>query len=170
MAWRAKVVGGVLLMLVLWAPPAVADDASLLAAYNGHQPEMEAAIHEYKRAERAARRGSVTDEELNAIVAANGHIDQVLTAIAGDVQAQAPSSEHGAKAQAAALHEIALWQLANQYENRAIAASVAGRVSECKRWWRRSNRAVKQAMREVRRVRRAFRAVGLTSPRDGVGA
>jgi hypothetical protein len=103
------------------------------------------------------------------VIDANNQMNQVLGVIAGEVQAQVPSTDDGRKAQAAALREIGLWQLANDYESRGLTEELARHFRQAARWAKRSNRVFGRYRREVRRVRAAFRAAGLKSPRLGVG-
>src|SRR4051812_40521112 len=83
-----KAVGIALVGLACGASPAAADDASLLVAYNGHQPELEQAMDEYSGVIRQVRNHQATDDQFRALITANSHIDGVLRVIASEVRHQ----------------------------------------------------------------------------------
>ena len=165
-----KAVGTALALLAIAASPAAADDASLLAAYNGHQPELDQAMNEYTAIVDQVKNHQATDDQFRGLISANAHIDQVLRVIAGEIRAQAPSTKHGARAKKHALREIALWILANNWEDRAFNAAITDHDDQYDRLYRRADRAANRAVREARRVHAEFKAVGLKAPRNGVGA
>jgi PAS domain-containing protein len=169
MARRTKAVVLALLVYLAVAAPAAADDASLLAAYNGHQQGLQEAMDQYRNTLDAIRPSGATKHQLRTLLEANNSMTQILGYISDEVQGQIPSTAHGLKAKAAALREISFWQQANAFEDRGIEAELAGHPREAVRWYRRSNRVFRRCLREVRRVRAAFRAAGLKSPRIGVG-
>jgi PAS domain-containing protein len=169
MARRTKAVVLALLVYLAVAAPAAADDASLLAAYNGHQRGLQEALDLYTNTLDEIPPGGATKHQLRTLIEANNRMIQILGYISDQVQGQIPSTAHGHKAKAAALREITFWQQANEFEDRGIEAELAGHSREAVRWYRRSNRVYRRYEREVRRVRAAFRAAGLKSPRSGVG-
>src|SRR5215213_8550052 len=108
---------------------AVADDASVFAAYNGHQDEFAQAAANYRRAVRAARRnrGGATDDQLRAIIDADKQIDAVLVTVTGEVKAQEPSSPGGKRAKTYALRNLILFTKANDGEIASYEQLLAGK-------------------------------------------
>src|SRR4051812_2334374 len=105
---------GLLTAVVLsWCAPALADDASLFAAYDGRQAgDLAAAGKEYLRWARRWDRSHGSKRSSRGIIRADRAMDGVLAQIATDLRAQEPSSAHGTAAKRYALAETAAWQKA----------------------------------------------------------
>jgi hypothetical protein len=144
------------------APSAAADDPSLFAAYTARQAsELAPASAAYEEAfavvERSdGRRGA------RGVIRANQGINRVLTAIEGDLRAQAASSESGTRARRAALREVRGWRRANRYESRGWRA--ARHQRDPRRHMRRAGDEMLRAFRHGQRAVKHFAAVGLSSP------
>ena len=151
----------------LLAPPiASADDASLFATYNARQPtDVAAASAEYKRALKVVRR-SDGRKGIRGVMRANKRINEVMKVIEGELAAQAPSTEHGVKAQRAAIREVRGWHRANRYESRGWRAILRG--DSPRTFARRAGDEMYRAFKQGRRAVRHFKAVGLTSPLRGI--
>jgi hypothetical protein len=166
---RLRLLSGplVLVALLLAAPAAAADDASLFSAYNARQGEIDAASDVYLQAVRRANR-KPTVKRLRAIIAADRGINRVLTAIKSDLAAQTASSTHGRKARAAAFREVRWWRRGNNLEIRGVKALIRGHSGD--RWLRRANHTMRRCYRQGRIAVRHFKAVGLTSPLGPISA
>jgi|SRR5688500_5953306 len=151
----------------LLAPPvASADDASLFATYNARQPtDVAAAAAEYKRAWRTLRR-SDGRRGVRGILRANRRINDVTKVIEGELAAQVPSSDHGVKAQRAAIREVRGWHRANRYESRGWRRAMRGESPRA--LMRRAGKEMYRAFKQGRRAVRHFKAVGLTSDLRGI--
>ena len=158
-----------MLAVLIFAPAASADDASLFGAYNARQGDVNAASDEYIRAVRRFNRHA-TARNLRRIIRADRHINAVLTAIKSDLADQQASSEHGRKARASAFREVRWWRRANNFEIRSIRAALHGHPAASRRWLRRADRTVQRAYAQGRRAVRHFRAVGLVSPSGPISA
>ncbi len=160
--------------LLTAASPAVADDGSLFNAYVARQAsEVDPASNAYLRAvnrvgkartPRAARRA------FRAVLRANRSINGALGRIEAELEAQAASSEHGARARRQGLMEVRGWQLANRLESRVIRRNLAGKRVKLPRALRKPNRIMRRVYGNGRKAVRAFRRVGLTSPVGAVSA
>jgi hypothetical protein len=160
-------VAAVLGALLVGAPAASADDASLFNAYNARQGDVDAASAVYLRAVKRLNR-KPTVKRLRAIIAADHGINAVLTAIKSDLVGQTASSRHGRKARAAAFREVRWWRRGNNLEIRGIHALLHGHSGD--RWFRRATHTMRRCYRQGRVAARHFKAVGLTSPLGPVSA
>jgi len=156
------------LALAVAAPPAVADDATVVAAYDARQTtDLPAAGRQYLRArKRYERSGSA--RAARAIIRADRRLNEVLERIGGEVAAQSPSSPRGEDGRALALREVRGWRKANQLEMRALRAIVAGRRAAARRYIRRANRTFGHAESLGRRAVRAFKDAGRPPPHGSV--
>lgn len=153
-------------MLLAWCAPALADDASLFAAYDGRQAgELKDAGRVYVHWAHRWNRSHGSRTSSRHLIAADRGIDAVLARIAADIRAQQPSSANGAKAKRYALAEIAGWQRANGYEVRGLRSWLAHHPKKSDAWFRRGDRTWKRdTAPNGRRAVRAFAAAGLSSP------
>ena len=150
------------------APAALADDASVVAAYDARQTtDVPAAGQAYVKARRrfervgtiaSARRVIRTDQALNT----------VLRRIAGEVAAQTASSARGDDGRRLALREIRAWVAANRLEIRAIRAWIAGRGARADRLDDRSNGTFARGHALGRKAVRAFTDAGHPPPHGSV--
>jgi hypothetical protein len=150
------------------APPALADDASVVAAYDARQTtDLPAAGQAYQEARRrfdrvltirAARRVIRTDQALNT----------VLRRIAGEVAAQTVSSARGDEGRLLALREIRAWVAANRLEIRAFRVWMRGSRARANRLIGRANRTFLHGERLGRRAVRAFTDTGHAPPHGSV--
>lgn len=152
-------IAGLLAALVL-AAPAQADDNSVFAAYTGHEAERQAANEAYFDALEDLEEGRVTDDEIRAIIAANEQIVATATVVRSEVEAQAPSTEDGARAKKLALKEFDLFLLTNRYEINRDKATLAGDEKKAKKWHRRYRKTRTLYRRAVRRTHKHLLAMG----------
>jgi hypothetical protein len=144
------------------APPAVADDAGLFAAYNARQAtELAPANQVYKDAFAVLKRSDGRRGALG-VIRANRGINRVLTAMEADLRAQIASSESGVRARRSALREVRGWRRANRYESRGWRAARRGRNPS--RHMRRAGDEMYRAFKHGQRAVKHFAAVGLSSP------
>jgi hypothetical protein len=157
--------------LLLLPTPASADDAGVLSAYNGRQPELQQGIDAYVSASRAARRAGrrVTDDQLRAIISGDQQINAVLVQLAGDVKAQQASSATGRKARTYALREIVLWRRANELEIAGLEYEIARRPRQAEAAYTRGLRTYRRSQRYGRLTQRTFRKIGLKTPGNDIG-
>jgi hypothetical protein len=149
------------------APAASADDASLFGAYNARQPELATQSAAWKETFERLK-DSKSDADVRALMEINRSLNGILKVIEGELEAQAPSSEHGTKARRAAVREVRGWHRANRYENRAWDATLDGRERAMRRWNKRAGKEFLRAFRQGKRAVRHFKAVGLESPNRGI--
>src|SRR3954468_979194 len=163
---RAIALLGLMTAVVLsWCAPALADDASLFAAYDGRQGELKDAGQVYVHWTRRWNRSHGSRSSGRHLIRADRAIDAVLARIATDMKAQEPSSANGEKAKRYALAEIAGWLRADGYEIRGIRSWLAHHPAKSDAWFRRGNRTWKRhVVPNGRRAVRAFAAAGLQSP------
>ena len=158
--------------LLIAAPPALADDASLFNAYVARQAsEIDPAADAYSRAARRvarAKRAKVIIRRLRAVIRADRRINAVLTVVEGDLLAQAASTDDGSRARRQAVREVRGWKRANRYEIRAIHHVINGRPARYRSWMRRANRTMVRAGRYGRRAVKRFKAAGLSSPEGAI--
>jgi hypothetical protein len=100
------------------------------------------------------------------VIRANRGINRVLTAMEGDLRAQAASSESGTRARRSALREVRGWRRANRYESRGWRAARHGRNPS--RHLRRAGDEMLRAFKHGQRVVKRFAAVGLSSPNRAI--
>jgi hypothetical protein len=157
--------GLTLTMLLASCAPALADDASLFAAYDGRQAgELKDAGKVYLGWVRRYNRYG-TRRAARGIINADGRLNAALGHIAADLRVQKPSSANGKKAKSYALTEIAGWRTANRYEIRQVRSYLAGHPKRARLWLRRGNRVWNRVARPAgRRAVRAFAAAGFHSP------
>ena len=148
------------------AAPAAADDAGLFNAYVARQPtDIKAANDAYLAAfERVER--SDGDRGIRALIRANKGINEVLTVVEGELDAQAPSSEIGTRAKRNAIREVRGWRRANRYENRGWRRALAGRSAT--RQFDRAEDEFLLAFRQGKKAVRRFKKLGLSSPERGI--
>jgi hypothetical protein len=160
--------GGLVLIAVLLAAPAAsADDASVFAAYTARQPELAPPSAAWKETfERLERTNAPAD--VRALIDINRQINGILDLIEGELKAQAASSDRGTRARRAAVREVRGWQRANRYENRFWRATLRKRKAAARRLNRRSGREMVRAFRQGQRAVRNFKAVGLSSPQRAI--
>jgi hypothetical protein len=163
MSRRLLFAATVVVALFAAAPAASADDASLFAAYNARQGQIDDASDAYLRAvRRANRKGTV--RAIRGIIRANNHTNALLTTIKSELVAQSPSSAHGRRARTHALREVRWWRRGNNFESQSIRVGLRGHPAEMRRLLRRANRTMRRCYRQGRSAVRHFKAVGLTSP------
>jgi hypothetical protein len=152
--------------LLAVAPPAAADDAGVFNAYVARQPtDLKAANSAWRDAFRVVRR-SDGERGVRGVIRANQQINAVLATIEGELNAQAPSSEIGARARRNAIREVRGWRRANRYENRAWRRALAGRSS--KRQFDRAGDEFLRAFRQGQRAIRRFAKIALSSPERAI--
>jgi hypothetical protein len=141
---------------------ATADDASVWAAFMGHQQEFDQAGANYRRAVRAARRAgrNVTDDHLRAIIDADHQINGVLVTITNEVKAQPASTSAGERAKRFALRFLILFKRANDQEIASYEQLIAGNVRGADATFKRSLRTLRRADRYARLASRAFAKLG----------
>jgi Ni/Co efflux regulator RcnB len=149
------------------APAAQADDASLFSAYNARQGEVKSASDVYVRALKRNHKHP-NNKTLRAIIRADQGINAVLTAIKGDLAAQAASSASGRKARACAFREVRWWRRANDIEIRGVKQLIHQRRSAANSSFDRADHTVRRAYKQGRLAVRHFKAVGLTSPQGPI--
>jgi hypothetical protein len=150
------------------APPAVADDASVVAAYDARQAtDLPAAMGQYARAVRRFMR-SFSDRAARSVIRADRRLNEVLRRIRGEVAAQAASSPRGDDGRGLALREIRGWRQANLLEVRGLRANIAGRHARARRYVRRATRTFNHADVLGSRAVRAFRDAGHPPPHGSV--
>jgi hypothetical protein len=149
--------------LLVAAPAASADDASLFNAYNARQGQVDDAADQYSRAVRRATRKK-TARAFRGIIRANNGINAVLAAVKSELAAQAASSASGRRARVNAFREVRWWRRANTFESRGIRAGLRGHSARSNKLFRRANKTMGRVAGAGRRAVRAFKAAGLTSP------
>lgn len=155
--------------LLVAAPAARADDASLFSAYNARQGEVNAAGDAYLKARKRNKRHP-GNKTLREIIAADKGIDSVLRAIRTDLHGQAASSSHGRKARTAAFREVRGWLNGNDLEVRGIRALIHGKDARANRYFERADRTMRRCYKQGRIAVRQFKAVGLKSANGPVSA
>lgn len=153
-------IAAALATLAVAAPAAQADDNSLFAAYVGHQEERKAANQAYLDALADAEKGSTTDKEIQALIAANEQINANCTVVRNETAAQEPSTEQGAKAKKLALKEFDLLVLMNKYEINSDKAALADDAKKSKRWFKRFVKTRKSYRRTYRRTHKQWISMG----------
>ena len=149
--------------IALLPSSAAADDASVFAAYNGHQEEFAQAAANYRRAVRNARRSSrgATDDQLRAIIDADKQINAVLVTITGEVKAQQPSGPPGARAKKYALRNLILFKKANDLEILSYEHLLDGKKRASDAAYRRGIQTLKRSSRYGKLAVKAFDKLGL---------
>jgi hypothetical protein len=148
------------------APAAYADDASLFAAYDGHQAgALKTAYQAYEHWARRWDRSHGDARSARGMIPADHALNAALAHIGDDLTAEQPSSANGKKAKRYALAEIAAWQTANRYEVRGLGYWLRGHRARARAWFDRAGRTmVGRTYPDGRRAVRAFAAAGLKSP------
>lgn len=151
-------------MTLAFAGPAQADDASVFTAYTGHAAERDAANKAYIDAIDALNKGSATDDEFRAVIAANDQINAVIGTVRTETAAQDASTEKGTLARRLSLKEFALLVRNNVLENKALNAYLAGDDKTGKRLLKKQRRMLKTYHRTYTRAHRAWKAAGFKPP------
>jgi len=141
---------------------ATADDASVWAAYNSHEPEFAQAAANYRRAVRAARRAGrrVTEDHLTAIIDADEQINGVLLSVTNNVKAQAASTPAGERARRFALRNLILFFKANTLEMESYSALIDGNARAADSAYKRGVRTLRRSSRYARLATKAFAKLG----------
>lgn len=164
----APVLVVVLIAVVLAAPPAFADDASVVAAYDARQTtDLPAAGQAYLKARRRFDR-VLTIKSARRVIRTDQALNTVLSRIAGEVAAQAASSARGDEGRRLALREIRAWKAANRLEIRALRLWIRGHRARGNRLIDRANRTFRHGETLGRRAVRAFTDTGHRPPHGSV--
>jgi hypothetical protein len=144
---------------------ATADDASVYAAYNGHQQEFKDAAAAYRRAVRQAKRAGrkVTDDQLRAIISADQQINNVLVAVTNDVKGQQASTKGGERARTYALRNLVLFKKANDFEIESYQQMIDGHLHASDVAYARGLRTLRRSSRYSKLATRQFGKLGLPS-------
>lgn len=154
--------------LALLAPPALADDASVVAAYDARQTtDLPAAGQAYLKARRRFERVR-TNASARRVIRRDRALNTVLRRIAGEVAAQTASSPRGDEGRRLALREIRAWVQANVLEIRAFRHWIRGQGARVNRLIARANRTFAHGERLARRAVRAFTDTGHRPPHGSV--
>jgi hypothetical protein len=148
----------VVLLLAL-CPSALADDASLWRAYNGHQGEINRGLDAFVKASHrfaskpSARRAKVA-------IAANARMIRVIGTLIGDVTAETASSDSGASAKRFALTGLREWRSMHAYYTRMLRAYIHRHRASATRWGRRAIRVGRQSKKDIKAAEAAFKKAG----------
>ena len=157
-----------LLGVAATAPPALADDASVVAAYDARQTtDLPAAGQAYLKARRRYERVN-TVASARRVIRKDKALNTVLRRIAGEVAAQPASTPRGDEGRRLALREIRAWIAANRLEIRAIRLTIRGHLARANRLIARANRTFRHGERLGRRAVRAFADSGHPAPHGSV--
>jgi hypothetical protein len=117
---RSLLLTGAIGALLVFAPPAAADDAALFNAYVARQAsEVDPAGDAYMRAINRLRRAKTVRgarRAFKAVIRADKRLNRALNRIETDMEPLAASSDPGATARREALMELRGWRLANRLE------------------------------------------------------
>ena len=142
---------------------AAADDASVFAAYTGHDAEFVKLGKQYRRADRRARKhkGGATDAQLQAIAGIDRKINALTGVVVADMNGQQPSSPGGERAKAYALQGIDLFVKGAEFDAQSCEQLIAHEVKMSDATFKKSIRAYKRAARYSKRAAKEFRRLGL---------
>ena len=150
MTRRAAPAGLVVAALALLVPaaPAVADDASLFAAYDSKQPRaLDKVVRSYVRHVRRFDRSHNRHRRrrwARATIRDDRRMNRVLTGIRRGIAGEEASSEGGKRAKSFALKEIDAWRRANRLEVRSLRAWIHGRRHRSRRLLLRASRIMRR--------------------------
>jgi hypothetical protein len=152
-------------VVALLPATATADDASVYAAYNGHQDEFKDAAAAYRRAVRDAKRAGrkVTDDQLRAIISADQQINGVLATVTSDVKGQQSSTKGGQRARTYALRNLILFAKANNFEIESYQQMIDGHMHASDVAFARGLRTLRRSSRYSKLATREFGKLGLPS-------
>ena len=171
---RSLLLTGAIGALLIFAPPAVADDAALFNAYVARQAsEVDPAGDAYMRAINRLQRAKTARgarRAFKAVIRADKRINRALNRIETDIEPLAASSEPGTTARREALMELRGWRLANRLEMKVVRRILRGERFNVTRALRRPNKIMRRVYGNGRRAVRNFAAVGLTNPVGAVSA
>ena len=150
-------------LLLALCPPALADDASLWRAYNGHQGEMSRVFGAWdKAAKRFAHKPSVP--RAKASIAAEAKVIRVIRKLIADVRAENASSDSGATAKRFAVKGLRGWRDMHAYDTRMLRAFIPHDRAGVRKWGRRSGRAGRQSGKDLTAAEKAFKDAGYSYP------
>jgi hypothetical protein len=150
-------------VILVCAGPAAADDATLFAAYNSQQDELDRACATYHTAAKQWDTHPKSRRVLRALILGDQKINAVLHSIDTALALEAPSSNAGASAKADARAEAKGWARANGFEVRGLHRALAGDFVHAKSWYSHAGRRMQRVYRSGRDAVAEFRSVGLES-------
>ena len=150
-------------LLLALCPPALADDASLWRAYNGHGAEMNSAVNAFaKAAKRFANKPNAS--RARASIKADGRMIRVLKKLIADVRAENASTDDGATAKRLAVKGFREWRDMHVYDTRMLRAFIHHYRAAVRKWARRAERAGKQMDNDLTAAEAAFKRAGYSYP------
>jgi hypothetical protein len=163
MHMRRTAAGITAVLLLVVSPVALADDASLWRAYNGHGAEMDSALNAFvKAAKRFASKPTVS--RAKASIKADGKMIRVLKKLIADVRAENASTDDGATAKRLAVKGFREWRDMHVYDTRMLRAFIHRYRAAVRKWGRRAKRAGKQMDRDLTAAEAAFKRAGYSYP------
>jgi hypothetical protein len=144
------------------AAPALADDAGLYAAYTGHQPKLDHAVHEYHLASlRWQRSHGRALAAVRRLARAEARVATIQRRVIANIRARKASSVGGARAKPLAVAAYVHSVRGEVHEMRALRSYIRhGFTPRWDREYRLCNAELRRSERYFKRADSAFRRAG----------
>lgn len=156
---RILVIAAALAAVAVAAPVALADDDSVYRAWTAHDDEFAQLGKDLRR-----QIGAWEDSHYRKGSKAIKTIDRTratLAQVTSDVNAQQPSSDHGADGKKLALKSNAVFDASLAKMRKAIKLGMAGKLAKMRRARSEAEDLAARAIRYEKRARAAFKAAGV---------
>jgi hypothetical protein len=158
------------LLLALVPATAVADDASVLKAYEAksHEAELTAEMKKFDKVNREIEDKGLSDRRLRRMIAISQRFRKILAVIRSEVQAETASTEDGARAKRNAVKAIESLRRSFRLGIRGCRAALNERYQKAWHLFTDAEHAAEAAGKYDKRARRAFRDAGLKPDSNSV--